>query len=352
MTHRCLVMIDENRCASAETLGATSGRKGATHIAKSVGKNGANIAADVKAIQSALNEIRPTEGGPEVPLAVDGLCYGKTQAAIHKFQATFMQWPDDRIDAGGKTLARLNAARGGAVLTALEGAGGASGESVLPNPFVVPLILSLLPDVRKCLKAAETEFLLAMPFLTQPKSSPQREARMRRINLHFAIDSFPSPRAAFNEVFGNIKRSSLAIARHHSGPQAAFTGIFEPNRSEKMEKKARAYTFMGGFHRVGEKDSDLGLRLDLIYVCSRMAQRSRDFQVMSVVHEFAHFVGGEGIATGVDDYGYGWIDDPRMKRLVPWQRIHTAQSYGNFAFHCAFNRSPFGPGDLGGPEDK
>lgn len=349
MKHRCLAMIDQNRCA----LAAPSQGKQAVSIGKSVGKNAVNVAGDVRTIQSALNDVSPAEGGPVPPLAVDGLCFGKTNAAIHKFQATFMKWPDDRIDPGGKTLARLNAVRGAPLLTALaDPAGKVSGESLLPNPYVVPMVLSLLPDVRKCLKAAETEFLLAQPHFHLPASSPQRKDRMRRINLHFAVDSFPSRLAAFEETFANIKRASLAIARHHSGPAALFLGVFEPNRSEKMEKEARAYTFAGGYHRVGVVDPAMRIRTDLIYICSRLATNSRDFQVMAMVHELAHFVGGEGIATAVDDYGYGWIDDRRIKRLVPWQRIHNAQSYANFAFQCAFDRSPFGPGDLPGPKDK
>lgn len=78
-------------------------------ISASVGANAHNRPNDVRVIQDALNQVPPSSGGPLPPLKVDGLCYGKTLAAIRKFQqeACGFKWPDGRIDPNGKTHTRL-----------------------------------------------------------------------------------------------------------------------------------------------------------------------------------------------------------------------------------------------------
>ena len=73
-----------------------------TSIVASIGKAGRNLPADVEKVQQLLARL------PSLArVAVTRQCDPATLAAIHRFQATFMQAPDDRIDPGGKTLARL-----------------------------------------------------------------------------------------------------------------------------------------------------------------------------------------------------------------------------------------------------
>lgn len=81
---------------------------------KSVGKNGSNQADDVRTVQSLLNRVPLDRGGPSPALAVDGLCWSKTLAAIHRFQKTGcgFQWPDELIQPNRRTwneLARYDA---------------------------------------------------------------------------------------------------------------------------------------------------------------------------------------------------------------------------------------------------
>ena len=79
-------------------------------ISASVGQNGRNLKADVTTVQELLNKVPLNEGGPQVPLKVDGLAWTKTIAAIKRFQSINMghKWPDGRVDAGGKSWTRLN----------------------------------------------------------------------------------------------------------------------------------------------------------------------------------------------------------------------------------------------------
>lgn len=80
-----------------------------TSIAKSVGVNGVNIPGDVKTIQTLLNLIPQSLGGPNSALAVDGLAGPKTNGSIYGFQkAQFgpMQ-ADGRVDPGQQTLQKI-----------------------------------------------------------------------------------------------------------------------------------------------------------------------------------------------------------------------------------------------------
>ncbi len=75
----------------------------AISIQGSVGRRGDNRPADTRKIQKALNERYPTHA-----LGVDGDCGAKTIRRIERFQRTFMEDPDGRVDPGGRTLRKLN----------------------------------------------------------------------------------------------------------------------------------------------------------------------------------------------------------------------------------------------------
>ena len=82
-----------------------------TRITASVGRmGGVNRPDDVKKVQRLLNKVPPTEGGPKVPLAVDGICGQKTIGAIQTFQLHHFGWKgaDGRVDPYGPTLAKLD----------------------------------------------------------------------------------------------------------------------------------------------------------------------------------------------------------------------------------------------------
>lgn len=82
----------------------------ARKISASVGQGGRNLKSDAETVQQLLNNVPAPQGGPDVPLAVDGLPWQRTIAAIKKFQKVQLdfKWPDGRVDPNGKTLAKLN----------------------------------------------------------------------------------------------------------------------------------------------------------------------------------------------------------------------------------------------------
>lgn len=80
----------------------------AVSIVESVGRDGANKKPDIRKIQKLLNAIFPA-----TPVEVNGECGPTTIRRIERFQRRFMRTPDGRVDPGGRTLRRLNAAAPG-----------------------------------------------------------------------------------------------------------------------------------------------------------------------------------------------------------------------------------------------
>lgn len=79
-------------------------------ILASVGLHGKNLDPDVRTIQELLNKVPQDQGGPKVPLEVDGKCGPLTRGAIQRFQLHHFGWSgaDARVDPGQQTLAKLN----------------------------------------------------------------------------------------------------------------------------------------------------------------------------------------------------------------------------------------------------
>lgn len=73
----------------------------------SVGTSGHNAKSDVVLIQSLLNNVPLTDGGPQRKLAVDGLCGPLTVAAIRRFQKVWTKIDDGRVDPCGPTITSL-----------------------------------------------------------------------------------------------------------------------------------------------------------------------------------------------------------------------------------------------------
>lgn len=100
---------NDNSGANANSGNSSSGNSAAPvnttgGISASVGKGGKNNNADVKLVQTLLNEKN------NAGLTIDGNCGPKTIAAISKFQKdkVGLASPDGRIDLGGKTWKALS----------------------------------------------------------------------------------------------------------------------------------------------------------------------------------------------------------------------------------------------------
>lgn len=111
-------------------------------ITASVGVGGVNRKADVKSVQERLNRFVQRLEIP--PLAMDGDCGPKTRRAIVAFQddVVGMDVPDGRVDPGGRTWQRLDAAQSPAPVP-------------MPRPVAGPLAALLAPGLRTPLATAD-----------------------------------------------------------------------------------------------------------------------------------------------------------------------------------------------------
>lgn len=79
----------------------------ARSILASVGLGGANLANDVVTVQSMLNHVPASSGGPAPSLDTDGKCGPLTVGAIRQFQYAQFNSADGRVDVGQRTIERL-----------------------------------------------------------------------------------------------------------------------------------------------------------------------------------------------------------------------------------------------------
>ena len=100
----CLAHSSTGSCSIVRVAVA----RGGIAIQSSVGAGGTNRPDDARTIQSALNEVPSTKGGPSPALKVDGIVGPKTIAEIRRFQQTHGTVVDARIDPTGRTLIALN----------------------------------------------------------------------------------------------------------------------------------------------------------------------------------------------------------------------------------------------------
>lgn len=93
-------------------------------IAASVGREGKNLAADVRVIQNLLNEYLK-RSHPQTALVADGKCGPRTIEAIELFQSEVVRLlqPDGRVDPGGKTFKKLLAEATGLIQLPETGSG-------------------------------------------------------------------------------------------------------------------------------------------------------------------------------------------------------------------------------------
>jgi peptidoglycan hydrolase-like protein with peptidoglycan-binding domain len=79
------------------------------NLNRSVGANAPNEAEDVETVQTQLNRIKPSSGGPITQLLIDGKCGPLTKSAILKFQQRHYTelLGDGKIEPGKATWRKL-----------------------------------------------------------------------------------------------------------------------------------------------------------------------------------------------------------------------------------------------------
>ncbi len=291
------------------------------------GPKAKNLNSDVRTIQEALNKIKAIDGGPKVPLAVDGLCGPKTNKAIFDFQ--FKQFgirgADTLIEPGKQTIQRIN-------------------QLLFSNLPVDPSVnldiraklVSHLDIVARAIHAAQANLMQAL----LPAGSLFGGPGIDRVNRHFALDTLkPEKRepAIRNilQVFNKYKECLLLPPELELGFLGAGAFVADKTGDPRI-----AFAFANGFFRKGEIEPDRKIPMDRIHLGRRafFALTDSEFCAFIMLHEMAHFVGFPD-KTFIGDNGRGWFTDITIKPLSVESRLHNADSYATFAAECRTQNS-------------
>jgi hypothetical protein len=323
---------DEPPVSPAEPVG------GQIEISAPVGINGRNLPADTVTIQDALNRVPLDQGGAKPPLDVDGKCGPKTKGAIQAFQIKHFGWKgaDGLVEPNRQTIAKLNEILGTSGVVGKAAPGAAA-----PAPLVLPDLTASFARALQLVRAAQHNLFAASPVLersgrsTGPFDVFGREFKMRALNKHFEIDTFPDKRRTFNIILNVYDRMRQVFQRPGGlwGP-----ATFEP---DPVNDPNLAYTNFAGFFKGGQFRFHRGkrIRLDTIYVCLGFTQlKTVDEQALVHIHELAHFVGNPEF---IGDHAYNFQESgAKLRRLPPNLKVLTAESYSNFAWEASHPGTP------------
>jgi len=273
-------------------------------------------------------------------LKVDSICGEKTKKAIQMFQLKHFGWKlaDGRVDPYKQTIAKLNELVGSPA-PFIAGPG-----TVKPAEALVrlPRIIGLLNDAFDCIRAARNNLILAQQVVAKidapaPSIGVSRAVKMEKVNRHFDVDTYPKP--ARGGILFQISRTFDMMLDVFTRPGGLWgKAIFD---LDPLKKPYVAYTYPQGYHRSGVKKTEKGkpIRIDSVYLCDGLDTVQDEESTLVIVHELAHFV---GFPERITDVAYGWYDAPAMKRLMPWEKLHNAMNFCNFAWDAKYGRKPHG----------
>lgn len=192
----------------------------ATSLTGSVGKNGVNRDADVRTVQTLLNQ-NGQKFNLSRPLVVDGRVGPLTIGAIESFQAKVvgMRLPDGRVDPGGKTLAALHGSGGGSPAPAASTTGRVTGKTAGVNAGII-----------KYLEAVAQHYGLEV-HVTSGKRNPTEQAsamwggwgqHLERGNVYIYLRNNPTIRQELDGYY-NQAHAAGASAAVKAAAQQAFT---------------------------------------------------------------------------------------------------------------------------------
>ena len=273
--------------------------------------------------------IKPSQGGPTIPLKVDGKCGPKTNKAIQEFQLKQFGFPgaDGLIEPGKQTLARIN-------------------QILFSNVPVDPAeqaaikvkMVSHLDLVTRSIHASQTNLMLA---LSPPGGLDfGRGAANDRLDRHFGLNKMqPDARdVTIRNILGVFNMYANVLLM----PGALGAGAFEMDTTGDPRI---AFTFSNGFFLKNQIEPVKKIRLDRIFLGRRafFALTDGEFCAFIMLHEMAHFVGFPG-GSPIGDNGRGWFSDDPIKNLNADKRLHNADSYATFAVECrtgSSNKPPY-----------
>lgn len=318
MSSKMLVMTGDYKCQSCSSTGQN---KSALYIRSAVGNASPprcyNYPEDVKTIQRALNRFSPLEGGPMVPLVVDGICGPLTKKAIYDFQGKLALTPsgsfvpDGIVDPNGKTLERLSS--------------GPTRPTNLPAEFaaMIPRVLEIITATCAAIFIAKN-FITSFPSVAFPLLGGAGKLQVDKLDRHFHIQQKSNPVSRINEIEQIYLLMQSAIGYV---PQGVIVAADEP---ADFVSGTIMFTFPGAYHRRDPNDMLDGIHRGSIYLTPRARWIGQDAFAYSMIHELAHYVGP--VLNNIDDYAYFHREPEKYKNLNADTAFKNADNYAQFSF--------------------
>lgn len=295
-------------------------------VASAVGAAAArvrNLAADVRIVQGLLNKISFAAGGPERPLATDGICGKLTCAAIVRFQKVAMgtAYPDGIVDPQKRTIYRLN-------------------ELATPNSLTDDTLREMY---RTHIAAAGAmilaglrvvQFAMAQASLPNPITSDSAGAR--QLQAHFRLGQ-ARDRAAHLAVIDRVLRDMHAITAYqpHGPNQKPGFGWLESGTDPALKDTYYAFAYSSGAHKPG-RVTQRGMRVDLLYLTRRILSLRSPAISYVIVHELAHFVGNAAQNQPIRDAAYLNGQQASYDALRADQCLLNADCYSQLCHEAKF----------------
>jgi hypothetical protein len=310
-------------------------------IGKAVGPGAPNDCEDIKVIQRALNRFPDSMGGPQPKLTPNGNLDRLTIAAIEKFQRRQIGFTDPKIDPGGRTINRINELAVTIWVT-------------VPDRTMKKVYETIVPEARACVQAANTALQSARPaFLPlgaslSPGTIALAAPALMMINRHFQLDQNPNAAPDFEMISGLFRNMLTLLHLNVDGWERTF--VPAPGRFSAGSMLTSGVLGMclsngvklkGGRKAKAQDGSDVEIPDDKVMIMVPFTFASLDLQIITVIHELAHFVGDpERSPNEIKDPPDGSSAPSEIAKLPPQKRPRIAECYATFAFEARFRREP------------
>ncbi|MPZ59115.1 MAG: hypothetical protein GEU91_22035 [Rhizobiales bacterium] len=314
-------------------------------LQRSVGQGGANLLADVRAVQARLNAIPAGAGGPTPLLDIDGIAGPKTIAAIHRYQRTKLGFSDGRVDPTGptwKSLAqpKLVIAQAPRSAAQINFAIAAPEDPLLG---VVKAYLAMMPTIRAAIMSARRRLNNVERFITshsfeQPAGPgfDRERHNMALLDECFGLSQFADPSSPYRKIKDVFQTMSEAAARCRLDGDPTENGLLAVNPVESLNEPMHEAAFVAttGFYPPFETLDLQGhdIRSDRIYLTGNAVLFLTHTPTMLclIIHELAHFVSRVSDPVRDKSSRVAFWDPRPFSEMLASDRISSAENYGWF----------------------
>jgi peptidoglycan hydrolase-like protein with peptidoglycan-binding domain len=320
-----------------------------------------NSSPDVLIVQRVLNRIDPSQGGAAPKLSSDGIVGVKTIGAIKHFQSRQTGIVDGRVDPNKRTIAAFNRLIAGTSIPLSPGVKlQSSGAIVQPgqnNPTNV--FFSVTPEHMRRVYLEHVPVAHSCVFTALIMAQNERRNIERGLasnsparlllNKHFKLDQNPLAATDIGliiDILAKIRTLLAANAAIATQTFAAAPGRFSYNRVAHSGVMALAIANGiadkgGTYNLTAEDGTRFKVGMDKVLILPRYNFTVTDYQVATLVHELAHFVGPpDGHPNVIDDPPSRSSAESEIQRMSARSRPRLAECYATFAFEARFGRPP------------